>query len=77
MAASREGSIGPKGVKLGLAHFDLETIEPNWAKRSQVWPGSSWARPILTQESNRAKERESRWVGTTVLPVLDNSKSSS
>ena len=34
---------------MGLAHFDSETIEPNWAKRSQVGPGSSWVRPILTR----------------------------
>ena len=39
----------PKEVKLGLAYFDSETIESNWAKKSQVGPGSSWARPILTR----------------------------
>ena len=33
------GQIGPKGVKLGLAHFGSETIESNWGKRSQVGPG--------------------------------------
>ena len=26
----------------------VKTIEPNWAKRSQLGPGSRWAWPILT-----------------------------
>ena len=34
---------------MGLAHFDSKTIQSNWAKRSQVGPGSSWARPILSR----------------------------
>ena len=41
-----QGQIGLKGVKLGLAHFDSETIESNWAKRSQVGPGSSGPGPF-------------------------------
>ena len=60
----RVGSNWTKRVKLGLAHFDSETIESNWAKRSQVGPkGVKLGQAHFDSESNRAKE--SRWVGTS------------
>ena len=46
---TKKQRVGSNWVKLGLAHFDSETIESNWAKRSQVGPGLSLARPILTR----------------------------
>ena len=44
---------GPRWVKnqdgLQWLKSAVKTIESNWAKRSQLGPGSSWAWPILTQ----------------------------
>ena len=52
---------------MGLAHFDSETIESNWAKRSQVGPGSSWARPILTRSQIGPRSQDGSEQGSVGL----------
>ena len=36
----------------------IKTIQSNWAKKHQLGPGSSWARPILTESQIGSRSQE-------------------
>ena len=48
----------------------VRTIESNWAKRSQLGPGSSWASPILAQSQIRPRSQDgSEQIHDTIIII--------